>query len=151
MLANIGHSFSATSLSQYFKSEHRIVSHDTILNYIKACADAFLFYKISREDLQDKKILMINEKYYVADNGLRNAVYGQGMSNIDQILENIVCLELFRRGYRVIVGRNGEKEIDFIGLKNEEKVYIQVSYLLSQMKKQQSVNLVHTKVSLTII
>ena len=77
VLANIGHSFSATSLSKYFKSEHRTVSHDTILNYTKACADAFLFYKINREDLQGKKILTINEKYYVADHGLRSAVYGQ--------------------------------------------------------------------------
>ena len=131
VLANIGHSFSATSLSKYFKSEHRIVSHDTILNYTKACADAFLFYKINREDLQGKKILTINEKYYVADHGLRGAVYGQGSNDIDQVLENIVCLELLRRGYKVTVGRNGEKEIDFIGSKNGEKLYIQVCYILA--------------------
>ena len=131
VLANIGHSFSATSLSKYFKSEHRTVSHDTILNYTKACADAFLFYKINREDLQGKKILTINEKYYVADHGLRSAVYGQGRNDIDQVLENIVCLELLRRGYRVTIGRNGEKEIDFIGTKNGEKLYVQVCYLLA--------------------
>ena len=118
ILANVGHSFSATSLSKYFKSEHRVVSHDTILNYIKACSSAFLFYKISREDLRGKKILTINEKYYVADHALRNAVYGQGAADIDQILENIVCLEMLRRGYFVTVGRNGEKEIDFIGTKD---------------------------------
>ena len=131
VLSNIGHSFSATSLSKYFKSEHRVVSHDTILNYINACSEAFLFYKINREDLQGKRILTINEKYYVVDHGLRNAVYGSNNTNIDQVLENIVCLELLRRGYRVTVGRNGDKEIDFIGLKNGEKIYIQVSYLLA--------------------
>ena len=131
VLANIGHSFSATSLSKYFKSEHRTVSHDTILNYTKACADAFLFYKINREDLQGKKILTINEKYYVADHGLRSAVYGQGRNDIDQVLENIVCLELLRRGYKVTVGRNGEKEIDFVATKNGEKLYMQVCYLLA--------------------
>ena len=131
ILANVGHSFSATSLSKYFKSEHRIVSHDTILNYIKACSDAFLFHKISREDLRGKKILTINDKYYVADHVLRNAVYGHGAADIDQILENIVCLELLRRGYLVTVGRNGEKEIDFIGTKDGEKLYVQVCYLLA--------------------
>ncbi len=130
VLANIGHSFSATSLAKYFKSERRVISHDTILNYIKRCAEAYLFYKISREDLQGKKILTINEKYYVADHGLRSSVLGSNNS-IDQVLENIVCLELLRRGYRVTVGRNGNKEIDFIGFKNGEKIYIQVSYLLA--------------------
>lgn len=130
VLANIGHSISATSLAKYFKSERRVISHDTILNYIKRCAEAYLFYKISREDLQGKKILTINEKYYVADHGLRSSVLGSNNS-IDQVLENIVCLELLRRGYRVTVGRNGNKEIDFIGFKNGEKIYIQVSYLLA--------------------
>ena len=130
VLANIGHSFSATSLSKYFKNEHRTVSHDTILNYTKACTDAFLFCKINREDLQGKKVLTINEKYYVADHGLRNAVYGQA-DDIDQVLENIVCLELLRRGYKVTVGRNGEKEIDFVATKNGEKLYVQVCYLLA--------------------
>ena len=130
VLANIGHSFSATSLSKYFKSEHRAVSHDTILNYTKACADAFLFYKINREDLRGKKILTINEKYYVADHGLRRAVYGQA-NDIEQVLENVVCLELLRRGYKVTVGRNGEREIDFVACKNGDKLYIQVCYLLA--------------------
>lgn len=130
VLANIGHSFSATSLSKYFKSERRTVSHDTILNYTKACADAFLFFKINREDLQGKKVLTINEKYYVADHGLRRAVYGQ-TNDIDQVLENIVCLELLRRGYKVTVGRNGDKEIDFVASKNGEKLYVQVCYLLA--------------------
>ena len=130
VLANIGHSFSATSLSKYFKNERRTVSHDTILNYTKACADAFLFFKINREDLQGKKVLTINEKYYVADHGLRRAVYGQ-TNDIDQVLENIVCLELLSRGYKVTVGRNGDKEIDFVASKNGEKLYVQVCYLLA--------------------
>ena len=132
VMADIGHSFSAASLSKYFKSEHRAVSHDTILNYIKACSDAFLFYKINREDLKGKKILTINEKYYVADHGLRAAVYGQEKNDIEQVLENIICLELLRRGYKVTVGRNGEKEIDFIASKNGEKIYLQVCYLLAE-------------------
>ena len=78
-----------------------------------------------------KKILTSNEKYYVSDHALRNAVYGQEAADIDQILENIVCLELLRRGYKVTVGRNGEKEIDFIGTRDGEKLYVQVCYLLA--------------------
>ena len=129
--SNIGHIFSATSLSKYFKSENRKISHDTILNYLKFCADAFLIYKINRYDMEGKKIISVNEKYYCADHGLREAVFGKNIQNIDQILENIVCLELLRRNYKVYVGKKGEKEIDFIAEKQDKKIYVQVAYLLA--------------------
>lgn len=129
--SNIGHIFSATSLSKYFKSEKRNISHDTILNYLKFCADAFLIYKISRYDLEGKKVLTVNEKYYCADHGLREAVFGKNTQNIDQILENIVCLELLRRNFKVFVGKKDESEIDFIAERNGVKIYIQVAYLLA--------------------
>lgn len=129
--SNIGHIFSATSLSKYFKSENRKISHDTILNYLKFCADAFLIYKISRYDLEGKKILTVNEKYYCADHGLREAVFGKNIQNIDQILENIVCLELLRRNFKVFVGKKDDAEIDFIAEKNAAKIYVQVAYLLT--------------------
>lgn len=128
--SNIGHIFSATSLSKYFKSEKRNISHDTILNYLKFCADAFLIYKISRYDLEGKKVLTVNEKYYCADHGLREAVFGKNTQNIDQILENIVCLELLRRNFKVFVGKKDESEIDFIAERNGVKIYVQVAYLL---------------------
>ena len=129
--SNIGHIFSATSLSKYFKSENRKISHDTILNYLKFCADAFLFYKISRYNLEGKKIVTVNEKYYCADHGLREAVFGRNFQNIDQILENIVCLELLRRNFKVYVGKKGDTEIDFIAEKQDKKIYVQVAYLLA--------------------
>lgn len=129
--SNIGHIFSATSLSKYFKSEKRNISHDTILNYLKFCADAFLIYKISRYDLEGKKVLTVNEKYYCADHGLREAVFGKNTQNIDQILENIVCLELLRRNFKVFVGKKDEFEIDFIAERNGVKIYVQVAYLLA--------------------
>lgn len=129
--SNIGHIFSATSLSKYFKSEKRNISHDTILNYLKFCADAFLIYKISRYDLEGKKVLTVNEKYYCADHGLREAVFGKNTQNIDQILENIVCLELLRRNFKVFVGKKGDAEIDFIAERNGVKIYVQVAYLLA--------------------
>ena len=129
--SNIGHIFSATSLSKYFKSENRKISHDTILNYLKFCSDAFLFYKINRYDLEGKKIVTVNEKYYCADHGLREALFGKNIQNIDQVLENIVCLELLRRNYKVYVGKKGDLEIDFIAEKQGKKIYIQVAYFLA--------------------
>lgn len=129
--SNIGHIFSATSLSKYFKSENRKISHDTILNYLKFCSDAFLFYKINRYDLEGKKIVTVNEKYYCADHGLREALFGKNIQNIDQVLENIVCLELLRRNYKVYVGKKSDLEIDFIAEKQGKKIYVQVAYLLA--------------------
>ena len=129
--SNIGHIFSATSLSKYFKSENRKISHDTILNYLKFCSDAFLFYKINRYDLEGKKIVTVNEKYYCADHGLREALFGKNIQNIDQVLENIVCLELLRRNFKVFVGKKGDTEIDFIAEKQGKKIYVQVAYLLA--------------------
>lgn len=130
VMANVGHTFSARSVSNYLKSENRKVSAETVLNYIKACEEAYLFYRFNREDLVGKKILTINEKYYIADHGLREAVYGGNTRDMDQLLENIVCMELLCRGYNVTIGKAGDKEIDFIAEKVEEKLYIQVAYLL---------------------
>jgi predicted AAA+ superfamily ATPase len=135
--ANVGTTFSATSISKYFKNEKRIVATETILNYIKACEDAFLFYRVKRQDLKyastssGKKILATNEKYYVADHGLREAVFGGNKQNINLILENIVFMELLRRGYDITVGKVGEKEIDFVCEKQNKKLYVQVTYLLA--------------------
>lgn len=131
MMANVGNTFSAASLAKFLKSEQRRVAPETVLNYIKYCCDAYLFYQIKREDLQRKQILASNEKYYIADHGIREAVFGGDMKEINLTLENIVCLELLRRGYEVTVGRYGEKEIDFVCHKREEKLYVQVAYLLA--------------------
>ena len=131
MTAKVGTVFSASSLSKFFKNEHRIVAAETILNYIRYCCDAYLFYQVKRQDLQGKQILASNEKYYIADHGIREAVFGGNMKDINLILENIVYMELLRRGYAVTVGRTGEKEIDFVCEKRGEKLYVQVAYLLA--------------------
>ena len=131
VIANVGTTFSATSLAKFLKNEKRTVAPETILNYIKYCCDAYLFYLVKREDLQGKKILASNEKYYIADHGIREAVFGGNMRDINLILENIVFLELLRRDYKVTVGRSGEKEIDFVCDKSGEKLYVQVAYLLA--------------------
>ena len=129
--ANIGTTFSATSVSKFFKSEKRTVATETILNYIKYCLDAYLFYQVKREDLAGKQILSVNEKYYMSDHGIREAVFGGNTRNINLILENIVYMELLRRGYKVNVGRIGDKEIDFVCRKQNNKLYVQVTYILA--------------------
>lgn len=129
--ANVGTTFSATSLSKFLKSEHRTVAPETILNYIKYCCDAYLFYQVKRQDLQGKQLLATNEKYYIADHGIREAVFGGNMRDINLILENIVFMELLRRGYSVTAGKTGKKEVDFICDKRGERIYIQVAYLLA--------------------
>ena len=134
IIANVGHMFSANSISTYLKSKNRKVAPYTILNHIKAGCDAFLFYKISREDLAGKKILTVNEKYYIVDQGIREAIYGNNTKDIDQILENIVGMEIIRRGYDVTVGKTQNGEIDFVAKKNKEKLYIQVIYLLQSQE-----------------
>lgn len=129
--ANIGTIFSATTISKYFKNEGRAVAPETILNYIKACEDAYLFYRVKREDLQGKKILSVNEKYYIADHGIREAIFGNNLKDINLILENIIYMELIRRGYTVTIGKYSTREIDFIATKADKKFYFQVCYLLA--------------------
>lgn len=130
-MANVGHPFSVNSLTKYFKNEKRNASYETVLNYVKACENAFLPYRVKPEDLVGKKSLSVNEKLYVVDHGIRQAVYGRNQQDIDQVLENIVCLEMLRRGYAVTVGKYGDKEIDFIAARGKEKLYVQVTYLLA--------------------
>ena len=131
LFSNIGTVFSAASISKYFKSENRITAPETILNYINYCMDAFLIYQARRQDLQGKKLLTVNEKYYIADHGLREAIFSGNTKDINLILENIIYMELLRRGYNVTVGKVESKEVDFICEKKNEKLYIQVCYLLA--------------------
>lgn len=131
VISNIGSTFASTSISKFLKSERRTVAPETILNYIRYCTDAYLFYQVNRQDLQGKQILSTNEKYYMADHGLREAVFGGNLRDINLILENIVYMELLRRGYTVTVGKSGDKEIDFVCQKQNEKLYVQVCYLLA--------------------
>ena len=131
LIMNVGNNFSATSISKFFKSENRKVSVETILNYIKAAEESFLIYKVSRDDLIGKKILNVNEKYYIADHGMREAILGSNQRDINQIFENIIYLELLRKGYNVRVGKVDNLEVDFVCTKGNEKIYVQVAYLLA--------------------
>lgn len=131
VMANMGTTFSANSLAKFLKNERRATAPETILNYIKYCCETYLFYQVKREDIQGKQVLASNEKYYIADHGIREAVVGGNTRDINLVLENIVYLELLRRGYEITVGRAGDKEIDFVCNRHGKKLYVQVAYLLA--------------------
>lgn len=131
VVAHVGETFSANSISKYFKSEGRKVAPETVLNQLKGCEEAFLFHRVPRMDLVGKQILQTNEKYYIADHGIRQAVYGNNQRDIQRILENMVYMEMLRRGFTVCVGRVGALEVDFVCEKEGQRIYLQVSYLLA--------------------
>ena len=131
VIAHVGETFSANSISKYFKSEGRKVAPETVLNQLKGCEEAFLFHRVSRLDLVGKQILQVNEKFYIADHGLRQAVYGNNQRDIQRILENIIYMEMLRRGFTICVGRIGNLEIDFVCTRADQRIYLQVAYLLA--------------------
>ncbi len=130
-IANIGNTFSASNITKYLKNEMRSVSTETIYNYIEYCKAACLLHLVRREDIAGKKLLQFQEKIYIADHGIREALYGNNMRDINQTLENIVYLELLRRDYTVTVGKKYDNEIDFVATKQSKKIYVQVAYLLA--------------------
>ncbi|OTN75374.1 hypothetical protein A5886_000444 [Enterococcus sp. 8G7_MSG3316] len=135
VLGNIGRTFSAHSVTKYFKNEGLKVSPTTILNYLGFATDAYAIIPLRRYDIQGKRFLASQEKYYVVDHGLRQAIIGRNEEDIELILENIVLLELMARGYDVSVGKTNHFEVDFIAKRQLETridcKYIQVSYLLA--------------------
>lgn len=130
-IANIGTTFSATSIRNYLKSENRSMSLETLYNYLEYCKDANILHLVSRIDIPGKKILQFQEKIFLTDHGFREAVYGNNMRDIQQILENIVYMELLRRGYMVYIGKKDSLEVDFAAERGSARFYVQVSYLLA--------------------
>ena len=128
---NTGNIFSAKRISDFMKSGGRPLSVETIYNDIKYLENALVLYKVPRYDVRGKKILETMEKYYLADQGLLTFLHGYKDTYINGILENIVFIELLRRGYKVFIGKIGDAEIDFAAEKNGEKLYVQVAYIIS--------------------
>jgi predicted AAA+ superfamily ATPase len=128
---NIGNIFSTRNIAAYFISQQRKVDQSTIFHYLNALSEAFIINRIRRYDIQGKEILQTNEKYYLGDISLAYAAFGFKDRMISGILENIVLLELQRRGYVVYVGKSGDKEIDFVAEKQNSKFYVQVAYKIS--------------------
>ncbi len=130
VLENIGHTFSANSIKKYLKNENINMSVDTVLNYLDYSSNAFIIHKVPRYDVVGKKVLKVDEKYYLTDHGFRTAKGFSNTRNIERSLENIVCIELLSRGYEVKIGKVTDREIDFVAIRDGEKSYYQVSYLL---------------------
>ncbi len=141
IVENMGKTFSANSIVKFLKSEHRTVSVESIYNYLRWLEQAFIIYPCHRYDIQGKSILKTREKYYLADVALKYCLLGYNRKMLDGALENIVFLEMKRRGYEVYIGKNASREIDFIGVRRDEKIYIQVCVQLPENSDREIGNL----------
>lgn len=133
---NVGSKYTAKSISNYFKSEQRKIDNETVYSYLEKLQKAYILHKCSRYDLQGKDILKTQEKFYLADVSLRYSVLGYTVDSVASSLENIVYLELKRRGYDVYIGKIKDKEIDFVATKQNEKIYVQVTQEIKSEKTQ---------------
>ena len=127
---NIGNTFSGKNVADYFKSQQRKIDTNTVYNYLSALESAFILYRVPRYDIKGKEILKTQEKFYLSDVSLLYATMGYKDRLIAGVLENIIFLELKRRGYSVYIGKSDTKEIDFVAEKHGKKIYVQVAYKL---------------------
>ncbi len=133
---NVGNTFSAKSISDYLKAEHRALDNETVYSYLEKLEKAYLLHRCSRYDLQGKEILKTQEKFYLADTSLRYSVLGYNADSVATSLENVVYLELCRRGYAVNIGKTSDGEIDFVATRQNEKVYVQVTQQITSEKTE---------------
>ena len=141
LMDNMGKTFSANSIAKYLKGQQREISVEAVYNYINWLKDSFIIYECNRYDLQGKSILKTQEKYYLSDISLRFAIFGYNNKMDASILENIIYLELKRRGYEVYVGKNGDKEIDFVAKKWDDEIHIQATVRLPDDSDREIKNL----------
>lgn len=137
VMQNIGATFSASAIKNYLKSENRNISVDTVLNYLEYCNRAFVLKKVPRFDLEGKKLLNVDEKYYLTDHGFRQSMGFSNLKDIEKTLENIVYIELISRGYDVKIGKVKDREIDFVAKRGEIISYFQISYLMENEKTRE--------------
>lgn len=128
---NVGRLVSAKSIADYFKSQRLRVGVETVQNYLAYFEEALVAHKAQRYDIKGKRVLEIHEKYFLGDVGMRHAVLGFREGELSGVLENLVYLELRRRGYTVYIGKLGLYEVDFVATREKEKLYVQVAYLLA--------------------
>ena len=134
--SNVGNTFSAKSISDYLKAEHRALDHETIYSYLEKLEKAYLLHRCSRYDLQGREILKTQEKFYLADTALRYGVLGYTTDSVASSLENVVYLELCRRGYTVYIGKIPDGEVDFVAERQGEKIYVQVTQEIRSEKTE---------------
>ncbi len=134
--SNVGNTFSAKSISDYLKSEHRKIDNETVYSYLEKLEKVYLLHRCSRYDLQGKEILKTQEKFYLADTALRYSVLGYHPDSVASSLENVVYLELCRRGYEVNIGKTADGEVDFVAQRQGEKLYVQVTQEIRSEKTE---------------
>ena len=145
IIENVGKAFSANSIVKFLKSEGRALSVESIYNYLEWLEKAFVIYRCRRYDLQGKSVLKTQEKFYLADQSLKYCIMGFNPKSIASMLENIVYFELKRRGYEVYIGKLGTKEIDFVAIKRDERIYVQVCRTLPENSNREIGNLLAIK------
>lgn len=141
VLENLGKNFSAKTIFDFFKSQQRSIAIETIYNYLAWLEEAFIIYRCNRYDIQGKEVLKTQEKYYLSDISLKYSQQGYSPKAVSSVLENLVYLELRRRGYSVFIGKLADKEIDFIATRQDEKVYVQVCRTLPEDSDRELDNL----------
>lgn len=133
---NVGNTFSAKSVSDYLKAEHRSLDNETVYSYLEKLEKAYLLHRCSRYDLHGKELLKTQEKFYLADTSLRYSILGYNADSVAASLENVVYLELCRRGYTVNIGKTSDGEIDFVAIRQNEKIYVQVTQRITSEKTE---------------
>lgn len=141
VVENVGKNFSANSICNYLKSEKRNIRVENIYNYLEWLEKSFIVYRCPRYDLQGKEVLKTQEKFYLSDQSLKYSLLGFDPKSIASMIENIVYLELKRRGYNVYVGKMQTQEIDFVAIKREEKIYVQVCRQMPETSDREISNL----------
>ena len=145
IVENVGKTFSANAIVKFLKSEGRALSVETIYNYLEWLEKAFVIYRCQRYDLKGKSVLKTQEKFYLADTSLKYCMMGFQPESVAAVLENVVYFELRRRGYDVYIGKNEAKEIDFVAVRRDERIYVQVCRNLPQESDRETANLLEIK------
>ena len=145
IVENVGKTFSANAIAKFLKSEGRSLSVEAVYNYLNWLEKAFVIYRCQRYDLRVKSVLKTQEKFYLADTSLKYCIMGFNPKSIAAMLENIVYFELRRRGYEVYIGKNETKEIDFVAVRRDERIYVQVCRRLPEESDREVANLLEIK------
>lgn len=145
VIENVGKTFSANAIVKFLKSEGRSLSVEAVYNYLEWLEKAFVIYRCQRYDLQGKSVLKTQEKFYLADSSLKYCIMGFNPKSVAAMLENIVYFELRRRGYEVYIGKNETKEIDFVAVRRDERIYVQVCRNLPDESDREVANLLEIR------
>lgn len=145
VVENVGKTFSANAIVKFLKSDGRSLSVEAVYNYLSWLEKAFVIYRCQRYDLQGKSVLKTQEKFYLADPSLKYCIMGFNPKSIASMLENVVYFELRRRGYEVYIGKNESREIDFVAVRRDERIYVQVCRQLPEESDREVANLMEIK------